>query len=278
MFELPECETLKLSLNQACLTVLLNRPQAKNAMSFKMVEELKALFASLADSPGGVRAIVIRGAEGNLCAGGDIKDMAAARQAEHTAGEMDPLAKANRVFGELIEQVDKSPLPVIVIAEGAVLGGGFGLVCASDIAFAKADAKFGLPETGLGIAPAQIAPFIVKRVGLTQGRRLAVTGKRLNGEAARDIGLVHEVFSDEAAMDAALKNELQAIFNTAPQALAQTKKLMQGAYEQAANLGALLDAAAIEFGEAARGEEGIEGMMAFIQKRKAYWVPEDSKS
>ena len=99
MFELPTCETLKLSLEQACLTVLLNRPQAKNAMSFQMVEELKNLFSLLAESPGGVRAVVIRGADGNLCAGGDIKDMAAARQADQKEGEIDPLAKANRVFG-----------------------------------------------------------------------------------------------------------------------------------------------------------------------------------
>ena len=150
-------------------------------------------------------------------------------------------------------------------------------MCASDIALAKADAQFGLPETGLGIAPAQIAPFIVKRIGLTQGRRLAVTGKRLNGEKAQALGLVHEVFNDEESLSSALADELQAILKTAPQALSQTKQLMQGAYEEASNLGELLDRAAIDFAKAARGEEGIEGMMAFIQKRKAYWVPEDSK-
>jgi isohexenylglutaconyl-CoA hydratase len=75
---------------------------------------------------------------------------------------------------------------VIVVLQGAVLGGGFGLACVSDIAMADHQAQFGLPETSLGLLPAQIAPFVVKRIGLTQARRLALTAARFDGTGAAD--------------------------------------------------------------------------------------------
>src|SRR5690606_32924520 len=130
-----------------------------------------------------VRAVVLRGAEGHFCAGGDIKDMANAR-ASVGKTEADPFFTLNREFGRLITAVNQAPQTVIVVAEGAVLGGGFGLACVSDVAIAAASAKFGLPETGLGVIPAQIAPFVVTRIGLTQARRLALLGARFDGAEA----------------------------------------------------------------------------------------------
>ena len=90
-----------------------------------------------------------------------------------TAGNQ--LQALNRAFGTLLQEVQAVPQVVIVVLQGAVLGGGFGLACVSDIAIADHQAQFGLPETSLGLLPAQIAPFVVKRIGLTQARRLALT-------------------------------------------------------------------------------------------------------
>jgi isohexenylglutaconyl-CoA hydratase len=150
------------------------------------------------------------------------------------------------------------------------MGGGIGLVCASDVAIALHDARFGLPETGLGIIPAQIAPFVLQRLGLTQTRRLMLTGARLSGIQAGKIGLVHEVCDDVAALEAALARVLSEIRRCAPRANAATKRLLLSAIGR--DLGSVLDDAAQVFAEAATGDEAREGMLAFVQKRLPSWA------
>ncbi|MEM6290632.1 MAG: enoyl-CoA hydratase-related protein [Myxococcota bacterium] len=250
------------------MTVCIDRPKARNAMSLQTVSEIEAAFDAVADRRD-VRVVVLRGAGGHFCAGGDIKDMAGARATQPKEGETDALAVVNRAFGAMITKVDRAPQAVIAVCEGAVLGGGFGLACVADVTLAKADARFGLPETGLGIPPAQIAPFLVRRLGLSQARRLAVTGGRFDGHRALAIGLVHEVAEDDAALEDLLGGVLKRVLRCAPQAVATTKALMHDVGH--VELGALLDRAADEFAQAARGPEGIEGMTAFIQKREPNW-------
>jgi isohexenylglutaconyl-CoA hydratase len=150
------------------------------------------------------------------------------------------------------------------------MGGGFGIVCASDVALASRDARFGLPETGLGLIPAQIAPFVVQRVGLTHARRLMVTGARLSGEEAAKLGVVHELCDDSAALDATLERVLGQIRRCAPQANAATKKLVLGAPGRP--LDAVLDEAALVFADASLSEEAREGAQAFVQKRLPKWA------
>ena len=169
----------------------------------------------------------------------------------------------------MLEQVDQAPQTVVAVLEGAVLGGGFGLACVSDIAISLADAKFGLPETGLGVIPAQIAPFVVKRIGLTQARRLALLGARFEGHTALKVGVVHEVVENEKALEVLLIETIQQIKRTAPQASRVTKALLHRTLNEA--LTPLLDDAAQQFANAVGGEEGIEGTMAFIQKRHPNW-------
>ena len=270
---LPECQTLLLRREGWRLHVTLNRPAARNAMSFAMVGELHDLFVAIADDRS-LRAVILRGAEGNFCAGGDIKDMAAARSAEPGPDGKDPLAASNRLFGAMLARVEAAPQAVIAVLEGAVMGGGFGLCCVSDVAIADADAKFRLPETGLGIPPAQIAPFIVRRVGLTQARRLAVTGGSLDAAQALALGLVHHVSSGTGLEDQ-LAQVLAEVARCAPEAVAVTKRLVfAAAGAHGDQLGAVLDAAAEDFARAARGPESLEGMTAFIQKRRPNWADE----
>lgn len=265
---LPETEHLRLSLSDGVLTVLFDRPQARNAMSLKTVSELEATFAAIAERRD-VRVVVLRGAGGNFCAGGDIKDMAAARGRAPGEDGKDPLSHHNRRFGHMITAVDRAPQAVVAVCEGAVLGGGFGLACAADVTLAASDAKFGLPETGLGIPPAQIAAFLVRRLGLSQARRLAVTGGRFDGHRAVAIGLAHEVAEPGEALEASLAATVKSILRCAPTAVATTKQLMNDVGN--VPLEALLDQAADAFAVAARGPEGVEGMTAFIQKRAPQW-------
>ncbi|WP_339485397.1 enoyl-CoA hydratase/isomerase family protein [Pseudomonas sp. EL_65y_Pfl2_R95] len=262
--QLPELKTLLVSLQHGVLTVILNRPESRNAMSLNMVEELSQLFRQLT-CESSVRAIVIRGAGGHFCAGGDIKDMANAR-----ASGIDAYRDLNRAFGSMLEHAQQLPQVVIAVLEGAVLGGGFGLACISDIAIAIDDAKFGLPETTLGILPAQIAPFVAKRIGLTQARRLALTAARFNGQEAARLGLVHFSEASTVALEQRLDETLVQIKRCAPQANAATKALLLNTELQP--LEQLLDQAAQAFAEAVVSEEGVEGTLAFVQKRAPGWA------
>lgn len=264
---LPDCETLELKFEAGVLHVTLDRPDVRNAMSTTMVEELTRV-AEAANTESGIRAIVLRGANGNFCAGGDIKDMARVRKAEATA-DQDPVAEYNRTFGTMLTALNNTRAAVVAVLEGAILGGGFGLSCISDVAIAHDDASFGLPETGLGLPPAQIAPFVVTRIGITEARRLAVCGARFGGEEARRLGLVHFSESDAAGIEERLAEVLGQIRRCAPGANAATKQLMLRVGHQ--DLESLLDDAAAAFSESIAGE-GAEGTAAFIEKRLPNWA------
>lgn len=264
MAALPNCETLLLHRDDGVLHVTLDRPDSRNAMSLAMVGELRAVLEH-ARHDATLRAIVLRGAGGHFCAGGDIKDMASARAKGGGA-----YRELNRVFGALLEEAQAAPQVLVALLEGAVLGGGFGLACVSDVAIAARDARFGLPETTLGVLPAQIAPFVVGRIGLTQARRLALTAARFDGAEALRLGLVHYCEADAEALQRRLADVLGQIRQCAPQANAQTKALLLASEREA--LGPLLDRAAEQFAAAVTGAEGAEGTLAFVQKRKPRWA------
>ena len=264
MNTLPVCQTLLLERHNGVLHITLNRPDSRNAMSLQMVAELRAVLAAVRDDRQ-VRALVIGGAGGHFCAGADIKDMANARAQGQTA-----YRELNRAFGALLEETQHAPQVVITVLQGAVLGGGFGLACVSDIAMSDHQAQFGLPETSLGLLPAQIAPFVVQRIGLTQARRLALTAARFDGTQARRMGLVHFVEHDPQALAERLDEVLAHVLCCAPGANAATKKLLLASAAQLSD--GLLDQAAEWFSEAVTGDEGVEGTMAFVQKRKPGWA------
>ena len=269
-------ETLVTRRDGAVLHVTLNRPESRNAMSLRMVMELR-LALDAAETGGNVRAVVLRGAGGHFCAGGDLKDMAEARmrsmQATPPAGESgtgpDAIAEVNAQFGKLCVAFANTPLALVAVLEGTVMGGGFGLACVADVALAGTSAAFRLPETSLGVVPAQIAPFLVERLGYSQAKRLAVTGGRLGATDALSIGLVHAVHAPDQ-LDAALAAVLTDILACAPGAIAATKALMAKArFTAPANL---VEEAAQVFSRAAQGPEGLEGTTAFLQKRKPNWA------
>lgn len=246
----------------------LNRPEARNTMSAGLLAALRQALADAAGNPQ-LRALVLRGAGGHFCAGGDLKSMMAGGVGAATDAGEDPIAAMNRRFGLLLREAEQLPQVLITVLEGAVLGGGLGLACVSDIAFARVDAQLGMPETTRGLPPAQIAPFVVTRIGLTAARRLALTGATLSGLDAQRLGLVHAVFDDEAGLAALLETELAAIRRCAPQANALTKSLMLKVGQQ--DMDSLLDEAAAAFSASVRGPEAAEGLSAFLEKRPAAW-------
>ena len=213
------------------LTLTLNRPEKRNALSPTMVDEIITVFDAIADQQG-IRAVVLRGNGKHFCAGGDISGMHDSSQNIHT--QKQTMRALNRRFGELSTVVNQAPQVVVALLQGAVLGGGFGMACAADITIADHQTKFAMPETRLGVVPAQIAPFVIARIGLSQARRLALLGERIDGEEAWRLGLVHFVTRSEEEMAAQLHAVLTQIKACAPKANTATKQLMQslGALER----------------------------------------------
>lgn len=243
-------------------------------MSLHMVAELRQVLRAAEDTVGtadAARVLVLRGRGGHFCAGADLKDMAAARMRAMQAepGAPDPIAEVNAAFGELCAAYARTPLAVVAALEGTVMGGGMGLACVADVAIASDTAHFRLPETSLGVVPAQVAPFLVERLGYSQAKRLAVTGGRLDAATALRLGLVHSVVPG-SGLQAELDAVLADILACAPAALAATKALMAQARRQ--EPADMVAHAAAVFSQAAQGPEGLEGMSAFIQKRKPQWA------
>jgi isohexenylglutaconyl-CoA hydratase len=254
-------ETLVIQDQSPVLRVMLNRPKLANAMNLKMVNELMLVMEKVEDEH--YRILIISGGNGNFCAGGDIKDMQSA------GADKQALIELNRAFGRLITKADHLPAAVICALEGAVLGGGFGLACVSDLAIAVEKTQFGLPETSLGIIPAQIAQFVVKRIGLTQTRRMALFGNRIKAQEAMSLGLIHQVVDNNEQLEEAVSKAVKLALKCAPQASQVTKALIHNVDKQDIEL--LLDQAAIDFADAVMGE-GREGGAAFMQKRLPAWA------
>lgn len=270
-FDALECRTLLLQYEAGVLSITLNRPEKRNALNQTMIDEIIQVFNGIAKQPA-IRAVVLQGQGKHFCAGGDISGMRDGTQSPETQREA--MWAINRSFGQLSLAVYQAPQVVVALVQGAVLGGGFGMACAADIVIADHQCKFALPETGLGVVPAQIAPFVVARIGLSQARRLALLGERIDGEEAMRLGLVHFLSRDKEAMAAKLQSVLEQIKTCAPRANQVTKQLLQS-FESVINpqdMNVILDQAADSFVDALFSDEGSEGTAAFLEKRKPEWA------
>jgi isohexenylglutaconyl-CoA hydratase len=252
-------ETLHVTIDDMTAHVTLNRPQARNAMNQKMVEELTDVFQQL-NGNRDVRAVLLSGAEGTFCSGGDIKEM---RESDM------PDARSASNLDAMLQAVNQASQVVIARIEGAALGGGLGLVCVTDIAITTTDTQFGLPEVRLGVAPAFISPYVLQRVGLTRTRELMLTGRRFRGEKARVYGLVHEVCPPDELQDC-IDLVLDDVRQCAPGAIAATKELIFKVNDTPPDKTVSYRASLLNRLRA--GDEAQEGLLAFIEKRPAKWV------
>ena len=264
-------ETLIVARDGPVLKVTMNRPEARNALSPTMVRELTQAFEQARDDAG-IRVVVLMGAGGTFCAGGDLKGM----EERGASGDASPEATAasNRRFGTLLEMADALPKAVIVLIEGAAMGGGVGLVAISDWAIADRAAQIGTPEVTVGLVPAQIAPFVVARIGYTQARRMATYGLRFDAESALRLGLVHEIADSRDDLLAKGVAAVNQVLRCSPQAIAETKKLVRSSVREP--LGPTLDAASHTFAASLAGD-AREGIRTFIEKRKPPWAKKIEK-
>ncbi len=272
MLSLPAFQTLRVSEDQGVLRVGLHRPEARNAINLAMIEEIGSVLDAIAHQQGQVRVLLLRGEGGHFCAGADVRDMTSSLGQDRKEGQADPVAAMNRRFGTLMGRLDRMPVVVVAVLEGTVLGGGLGMACVADVTLARADARLGLPEATLGLPPAQIAPFLVRRIGLYGARRLALTGAHIGAREAEELGLVHYVCEDSASLEAKTEEVIGQVLRCGPSAIAVTKALMNEAWPTRDD--GILDRAAEVFASAVRSAEGQEGMMAFLQRRTPGWARE----
>ena len=181
-----------MDLAEGWLTIWLDSPKNKNAIDDAMCADLLAVLAAVRDDRS-VRGITLRGKNGVFCSGGDLKSFNAMQAPGVTQADV---AKMNRGIGDVFIALNETPQVVICLVEGAAIAGGLGMMCCGDVILATETAKFSLTETMLGIPPAQIAPFVVARVGLPTARRIMLTGARFTGVEAKGYGLVDELGAD----------------------------------------------------------------------------------
>ena len=255
-------EYLRIRTDEAVTTVSLARPDSHSALNANLIGELTRVFDDLAGDEG-VRVVVLAGEGRSFCAGADVGYM---RDTADLSYEQN-LEDAGRL-GAMFRAVDECPKPVVAKVRGAAMGGGAGLVAAADVAVADEGARFAFSEVRLGIAPATIAPFVVRKIGASHARSLFLTGERFGAARAREIGLVHEsVPSDD--LDTAVEEKVGQLLQGGPQAQAAVKALLRQLESVEP-----MDAPGLMsrlISELRSGEEGQEGLAAFLEKRGPRW-------
>lgn len=243
--------------NSGVLTLTLNRPEVHNAFSADLIAALYKVFsAPMTD----VRAVVLKGAGKSFCAGADLGWM---REAAGYS-EQDNLEDANRL-SDMLNAVYCCPVPVIADVHGAAYGGGVGLVACADIAVAATGAKFMLSEVRLGLTPATISPFVLKAMGQRAASRYFLTAEGFGVDEARDCGLIHSVDGDSQAL-------ARAVANNGPDAVRAAKLLVQD-FAGEPITDALRAQTAQRIAAQRAGDEGKEGIAAFLEKRAPTWRP-----
>ena len=246
--------------------VRLNRPDKRNALSESILESLAHVCGEVA-ADREARALVLWGAGGHFSAGGDFSRFHEL-MAEQAHVAADPIVVLNRRFGAVLETLATLPVPTLGVVRGVALGGGLGLAAALDRVVACDDAVFAMPEVTLGVAPAQIAPFVVRRVGATRARWLMLSGQRIDARAALAAGLV-DCVAAAADLGSVVADDLRALCSTEPAALHATKRLANRCLDMP--LGAALDAAALDFAALLRSGAPMEGMAASRERRAPSW-------
>ena len=258
-------EHLSVGHGYAVATVTLARPDTRNSLNAGLIQEIRRCMEELAEDDN-VRVVVLTGEGDYFCAGADIGYMRDTAEFSYEENLEDA-----RNIAAMFRAVEECPKPVVARIKGAAIGGGIGLVAATDISVAEEGTVFAFTEVRLGISPATIAPFVLRKIGYSQTRALFLTGERFDTEKAREIGLVHEVAA-EGDLDAAVQEKVEGLLKGGPEALAATKALLRELRD--AEPGEATEIAARCIAELRVGSEGQEGLGAFLEKREPAWREE----
>jgi methylglutaconyl-CoA hydratase len=247
---------LRIGREGPVLRVTMAKPERRNAFDAPLIAELTAAVADVGDA----QAVVLAGEGPSFCAGADVEWQRSSVDLSYEENVED----AMRLYG-MLQAIDECPAPVVARVQGYALGGGSGLVACADVVVAGEDAVFGFSEVRLGIVPAVISPFVLRRIGPGPARRLFLTGERFDAATALRIGLVHEV---APALDAAVEAVVADLLAGGPEAVRTAKRLVRERPEG-------IDTAQIA-AERRTSAEGQDGLRAFLEKRAPAWRSESS--
>jgi methylglutaconyl-CoA hydratase len=242
---------LRIERDGPVLRITMAKPARRNAFDAELIRELHEAFSDVGDA----RAVVLAGDGPSFSAGADVEWQRASIDLSYDENVED----AMRLY-RMLEAIDSCLAPVVGRIQGHALGGGSGLAACMDIAIAGEDAVFGFSEVKLGIIPAVISPFVLPRIGAA-ARRYFLTGERFDAQTALRIGLVSEVTAD---LDSAVERAVGELLTSGPEAAREAKRLVRErpGGEEAAHIAARLRS----------GEEGQDGLRAFLERRKASWL------
>ena len=250
------------------VSIVLNRPDRRNAFDRRMATELCEAFTTLAGDQA-VRTVILSGAGSAFCGGADLRWMSPDQPVSQGEARED----AERLV-RMYRAIDECPCPVIGRIHGAAFGGGVGLVAVCDVAVAARDTVFALSEVRLGLIPAVIAPLLLRKSGESFVRRYALTGESFPASVANQYGLVHDVVEPDK-LQGRIDELADAALRVAPQAARETKALLHRLLTRADGDG--WDACAAANAAARLSSEAREGLQAFFNKRAPAWSREDDK-
>ena len=257
--------TLRLERAGPIARVVLSRPEIRNAFDDLMIAELHEAFRELRDDEG-VRVVVLTGEGNSFCAGADLHWMKRVIEYSREESYKDSLRLA-----EMLEAIYDCPKPVIGRINGPAVGGGTGLVAVCDIAIGSDEAWFAFSETRLGLVPAVISPYLMKRMGESRLREFFLTGRRFSAAAAVEMGLLNSAAPPDQ-QDARVDETVKHLVAGGPHALAKSKKLLSDI--SGGDLAIHQNYTAKLITELRLSEEGQQGMSAFLEKRKPPWLDE----
>jgi methylglutaconyl-CoA hydratase len=240
-------------------TVRLNRPVLHNAFNEQLIAELTHAFRTFG-ADDSVRIILLAAEGKSFCAGADLNWMGAMVNYSREQNVQDASAMA-----DMFEAIDACPKPVIARVHGAAMGGGIGLVAACDLAFTVPEAKFAFSEVKLGIIPAVISPYVVRKIGYGHARALFLTGERFDAETAFRIGLLHRILP-AGELDAGIQASINAMLRNGPQAMAAVKSLLREIAEHSQD--EVRELTIRQIADLRVSPEGQEGIRAFLEKRE----------
>ncbi len=247
----------------AAAWITLNRPEVRNALSAELVTKVReALQQSVADPT--VRSIVLAGAGKVFSAGADLGEMKATRNASFQENVEGALATS-----ALFYEIAAAPKPVIARVHGTAMAGALGMVSACDLAVAATGISFAFTEVRLGIAPAMISPFVIRRIGAARAQRLFLTGETFSVEDAERFGLIDRVVAP-GELDETVTSICHDLVRCAPGALAAVKEIVAHVLEGSPDENRRFTAETLAKMRA--GEEGQEGLAAFFEKRPPRWA------
>ncbi|HEY5107079.1 MAG TPA: enoyl-CoA hydratase-related protein [Caulobacteraceae bacterium] len=246
-------------------TVTINRAEKKNAFNAEVIGALREAFETL-EGADGVRVIFVTGAGGWFSAGADLEWMRDA--AQHTEADNRDDAMQMAI---MLKHLYDLPALTVALIQGGAFGGGAGLAAACDLAIATTDAKFAFSEVKLGLLAATISPYVVAAIGPRRARGLFATGRGFDAAFAREIGLIDEVVADAEALAAARAKIVEEIKGCAPGALAASKRLVAEVAGREIDHG-LMEETAHRIARARVGDEGQEGVRAFLARTKPGWA------